>query len=181
MQSRHSPPLPAPPLPSPPLPPPPLPTPPRVSRPLPEIPVRDVTVSETRELKPTIPVVRHEALRPPLGPRKLPTPPSSLSSHVRAPSNDYPSTLASSYTPARSTPPPTVCSEKYPDSASRTGYGTIKLEPPRRDVSPERLRPKIEVSPPIIPQNLKPRTLRRALARGLRRIGLLVLSAFLCR
>ncbi|KAH0839861.1 hypothetical protein J3R83DRAFT_812 [Lanmaoa asiatica] len=194
--SRHSPPLPAPPLPtpplpSPPLPPPPLPTPPRPSRPLPEIPVQDPSVVETREVKQMIPIVRPEATRPFFGPRKLPTPPSSLStiectlvtSHVRAPSHsEYSSTLASSCTPARTTPPSTVYSEKWPENSSRTGYGVpIRMEPPQREASLEHARTKFEASPPIILQNSKPRTLRRALAQGLQRIGSLVVSAFLCR
>ncbi|KAF8551461.1 hypothetical protein OG21DRAFT_280519 [Imleria badia] len=186
-----SPPLPAPPLPSPPLPPPPLPTPPRPSRPLPEIPVQDASVLETREVKQMVQLVRPEAVRPFFGPRKLPTPPSSLSTnectlvtnHVRAPSHsDYSSTLASS-TPARTTPPLTVYSEKWPENGSRTGYGVpIKMEPPRRETSSlEHVRTRFEPSPPIISQNSKSRTLRRALAQGLQRIGSLVVSAFLCR
>jgi hypothetical protein len=182
-----SPPLPPPPLPSPPLPPPPLPTPPRPSRPLPEIPVLDASVLEVKQMAP---LVRPEAARPFFGPRKLPTPPSSLSTtehswhkgHVRAPSHsDYSSIQSSSYTPARTTPPPMVYSEKWPENP-HTGYGVqIKMEPPKREPSLEYGRPKFEGSPPIISQNSKYRALRRALAQGLQRIGSLVVSAFLCR
>ncbi|KAG9317393.1 hypothetical protein JVU11DRAFT_1592 [Chiua virens] len=199
--SRHSPPLPAPPaltpplpvppLPSPPLPPPPLPTPPRVSRPLPEIPVPD-SVVETREVKQSVTIVKPEPTRTFFGPRKLPTPPSSLpndraslASHARVPSHsEYSSTVASICTPARTTPPSTVYSEKFPENTPRTGYGLpapIRLEPPRRETSLEHVRTKVETSPPIISQNSKSRSLRRALAQGLQRIGSLVVSAFLCR
>ncbi|KAF8450602.1 hypothetical protein L210DRAFT_3520860 [Boletus edulis BED1] len=199
--SRHSPPLPAPPLPSPPLPlpplpspplpPPPLPTPPRASRPLPEIPVQETPVLEVREVKLTVPLVRPEPTRP-FGPRKLPTPPSSTNEyslhtgHVRAPSHsDYSSTQASSCTPARTTPPSTVYSEKWPpENTSRTGYGApIRMGPPKRETSLELARTKFEFepSPPIISQNSKSTSLRRTLAQGLRRIGSLVVSAFLCR
>lgn len=179
------------PAPSPPLPPPPLPTPPRVSRPLPEIPVQDSPATETREVKPVVPLVRPEATRPFFGPRKLPTPPTSLSTndyslqtshHTRAPSHsDYSSTVASSCTPAHTTPPSTMYSEKWPENTSRTGYGVpIRMEPPTRETSLEHPRTnlKYETSPP---QNLKPRSLHRALAQGLQRIGSLVVSAFLCR
>lgn len=155
--------------------------------------MQDVSVleTETREVKQMAPLVRLEATRPFFGPRKLPTPPASLStnecslhtSHVRAPSHsDYSSTLASSCTPARTTPPPTMYSEKWPENSPRTGYGVpVKMEPPRREASLEHARTKFEASPPIISQNSKSRILRRALAQGLQRIGSLVVSAFLCR
>lgn len=147
--------------------------------------MQDTSVVETREVKHVVPLVRPEAPRLFFGPRKLPTPPPSTNEcsvprgHARAASH---STLASSYTPARSTPPSTVHSEKWPESTSRIGV-PIRMEPPKRETSLEYTQTnlKFETTPPIISQNSKRRTLREALAQGLQRIGSLVVSVFLCR
>ncbi|KAF9247284.1 hypothetical protein BU15DRAFT_70106 [Melanogaster broomeanus] len=187
--ARNSPPLPAPPLSSPPLPPPPLSTVVRPSRPLPEIPVQDVPDLGACEVKQTVPLLRPEPIRPSFDQRKaaLPTPPSSLSIHeypalTYHAGREYATTLASTCTPAHSrTPSSTLYSEKWTENLSRSGHPvTVKIEPASKEASVEHVRTKVETLPPI-PTNSKPRPLREALAQGLKRVGSMVVSTFLCR
>ncbi|KAF9226537.1 hypothetical protein BS17DRAFT_775797 [Gyrodon lividus] len=188
--ARNSPPLPAPPLPSPRLP-----TLPRPSRPLPEIPVQDVPAHESREMKQIVPPLGPDPTRPFFDQRKgaLPTPPSSLSTHEYpalsyhvgrdAPSHyEYASILASTVTPAHTRSPSTLYSEKWTENISRSGHAvTVKIEPPSKAASVEHARTRVETLPAILPGNSKPRSLREALTQGLKRVGSLVVSTFLCR
>ncbi|KAF8845873.1 hypothetical protein BDN67DRAFT_306041 [Paxillus ammoniavirescens] len=139
-------------------------------------------------MKQAVLLFRPEPIRPFFDQRKvaLPTPPSSLSTHeqpvisrhVRREASSYDSTLTSIATPAH-TPPSTLYSEKWTENVTRSGHTvTIKIEPP---ASVEHARTKVETLPPILPGKSKPRLLREALAKGLKRVGSLVISTFLCR
>jgi hypothetical protein len=151
--------------------------------------VQEVPAHETRDMKQAVPLLRPEPIRPFFDQRKvaLPTPPSSLSTHEQPAishrvTSSYDSTLTSIATPAHTCPPSTLYSEKWTENVTRSGHTvSIKIDPPSKTASVEHARTKVETLPPILPGKSKPRLLREALSKGLKRVGLLVISTFLCR
>ncbi|KAH7887681.1 hypothetical protein F5I97DRAFT_866760 [Phlebopus sp. FC_14] len=149
------------------------------SPPLPAIPLPDeISVSEPQNLRPTGPrsLLAPDVPRPLLGQRKvsLPSPPSSMSTH------EYPVLAYHPGRDAHTRPPSTLYSEKLTENLARSAHAmSVKCEPSGRVASAEHARTKVETQPTMLPG--RHWTLRQVLTRGLKRVGALVVSAFLCR